>query len=75
MLRLTKGLYTTDTSDIIIDIIKVGYQNDKYAKIKVNLINKHNDIVYEQRRNYKVWKHRITHWKQYNKWEKNETVS
>lgn len=59
--------YSADNTDLIADIIKVQYQTEEYAKVKMNLINKKNGIVYEVRRNYKIYKKNITHWKRYEK--------
>ena len=62
-MRLTRGTYTTDNSDLAVEVIKVSYQTSEYARIKINLYNKYNGIVYETRSNYKVIKKRIAHWK------------
>lgn len=62
-MQLTRGTWTADNSDLNVEILKVSYQKDTYARIKINLYNKHNGIVYETRANYKVWKKNITHWK------------
>lgn len=62
-MRLTKGTYTTDNSDLKVEVIKVSYQTPEYARIKINLYNKYNGIVYETRKNYKVLKKNISHWR------------
>jgi hypothetical protein len=57
--------YTTDQSDLIITIDKITYLDPdrKYVKVKLTLANKHNGIIYEQRRNYKLNLEAIKHWK------------
>lgn len=65
-MNLRKGKYTTNTSDLVIIVFNVAYQNDRYAKAKIRLVNKHNGIEYDMRPRYhKIYKHRITHWKRY----------
>ena len=67
---ITKGLYVTDNTDLLIEVINIPYQNTEYIKMKVNLSNKRNGIVYETRKNYKVYRKNIPHWKRYNPWKK-----
>ena len=61
--RRLVGLYVTDNSDLVIDVIKSSYWNNRYIKIKINLYNKHNGILYESRTNYKVYWENISHWR------------
>jgi len=60
---LKSGAYTTTNSDLKIIVHKVAYQTDDWAKIKVTLTNKHNDIIYETCKKYTVIKENIKHWK------------
>ena len=62
-MHLGRGNYETHNSDLRIVIHNVPYQNKVYAKVKLSLVNKHNDIIYEMNRNYKVYKANIKHWK------------
>ena len=62
-MTLKKGLYTTDNSDLLIEVKKVRYQTDEYAKISCTLSNKINGIVYVSYKNHKVFKKNIAHWK------------
>ena len=55
--------YTADNTDLKVKIINIRYQNDKYARVKLTLVNKRNGIVYEVNKNYKIYKKNITHWK------------
>jgi hypothetical protein len=62
---LTRGFYESHLSDLRVEILKVSYDNinKPYVKVKLNLTNKRNGIIYETRRNYKLDKKRISHWK------------
>lgn len=62
-MKLRRGVYVTDNSDLVITIMKVDYQTEEYAKIKCIIANKHNGIVYEVGSRYKVLKKNISHWK------------
>ena len=59
---IKKGLYVTNNSDLLINVLNVAYQNEIYAKIKVQLFNKRNGIVYNLPEYYKVFKKNIQHW-------------
>lgn len=63
MKTLRIGEYTADNTDLIAHIVKVQYQSEEYAKVKLHLINKKNGIVYEMYKNYKIYKKNITHWR------------
>lgn len=60
--RRLVGLFITDNSDLVIDVIKSSYWNKKYIKMKINLYNK-NGTLYESRKNYKVYWENISHWR------------
>lgn len=62
-MHLGRGSYETHNSDLRIIVHNIPYQNEDYAKIQITLINKHNDIIYETCKNYKVYKANIKHWK------------
>ena len=59
--------YSNEKSDLLVHIHKVTYRdkNKKYIKVKLSLNNKHNGIVYEQNRNYKLYLDEIKHWSKY----------
>jgi len=59
---LTAGIWESDMSDLRVEIIKVAYQTDVYAKIKCNITHKKHRHFYEGRSNYKVYKENIKHW-------------
>lgn len=61
-MRLIRGTYGSDNSDLEMIIIKVRYQSDVYVKVKAILVNKNNGIVYD-RKNYNLIKEQIKHWK------------
>ena len=61
-MRIKIGHYEADNSDLAIDIFKIRYQSDKYAKVKATLYNKKNGIIYETK-NYKLMKDLIKHWR------------
>lgn len=67
---ITKGRYVTDYTDLLVEVLNIPYRNTEYIKMKVNLSNKHNGIVYETRKSYKVYRKNITHWNRYNPWKK-----
>jgi len=58
----TGRVYTADCSDLKVFIKKVHYESTDYYKVKLSLINKNNGIVYETK-NCKLYKDKITHWK------------
>lgn len=61
-MKITKGRYYTDNSDLFVEILKIYYSNDEYFKAKIVLSNKKNGIVYETKC-YKIFYENITHWK------------
>ena len=61
--RLYKGNYVSDNSDLLVEVLAIYYQTEKYAKVKINLKNKNSGVVYEKRKRYKLDKKRINHWK------------
>ena len=61
-MKRLKGLYVTDNSSLVVDVISCGYYNEEYAKIKINLYSK-SGLLYESRKNYKVWWKNIEHWR------------
>jgi hypothetical protein len=64
MIKLSPGNWESSISDLRVEIIKVTFDSpDKpYVKVKLNLVNKRNGIIYERRRNYKLIKSKINHW-------------
>ena len=52
--------YKTHNSQLVIHVLHVRYQNDRYAKIKYALLDS-KGAAYEQK-NAKVYKSFITHW-------------
>ncbi len=60
--KIVKGVYTADNSDLAMKIIDVRYQSSVYAKVKATLYNKINGIFYETK-NYKLIKEQIKHWR------------
>lgn len=59
-MRLREGIYQVPNSTYDIQVIKVSYQNERYAKIKVNLME--DGLPVDRVKNYKVYKAFITHW-------------
>lgn len=59
---LSIGIYTSPRSDLLVNIKKVYYQNEKYAKVKYSLSNKRNGIVYEISKTNKLYKENLTEW-------------
>ena len=59
---LRAGKYTNDVSDLVITILKVYYQNDKYAKVKLRINHKKYGYEYEEK-NYKLIKSQIESWR------------
>jgi hypothetical protein len=61
-MKLTNGTYYgTNTSDLMIKIIKVQYESDKYIKCKLQVYNRKHGYLYETKR-YKLCKNNIKHW-------------
>lgn len=62
-MRLVKGgKYTNDTSDLLIEIIRIYYQSDEYYKVYARLKNKRNGLVYETKA-FTLYKNLITSWR------------
>jgi len=65
---MKSGLYTTDSSDFYL-LISIKYQNEDYVKSKISLCYKKG--LYEdhciERKNYKLYKSKIKHWKVHNR--------
>lgn len=61
-MKRLKGLYVTDNSSLVVDVISCGYYNRLYAKIKINLYSK-SGLLYEVRKNYKVYWKNIKSWR------------
>jgi hypothetical protein len=64
-MRLTKGFYESELSMLRVEVVKVSYDHPTkpYVKAKLTISNKKNGIVYETKRNYKLIKDKISHWK------------
>lgn len=77
-MKLSKGFYIQDNSDLMVEVVKIGYENDRYIKAKLNLWHKRYETLYEYRSNYKLYKNKITRWKrvpnQLNPWNKKHAV-
>ena len=62
-LKIRKGFYTTENSDLFVHVVVVAYENEQYIKAKIQLSNKKNGIIYDRRPRYlKIFKKNITHW-------------
>ena len=61
---ITKGIYTTNNSDLNIHVLNVAYRCADYVKAKIMIVNKRNGIVYDTRY-YKLYYKNITHWIKY----------
>jgi hypothetical protein len=61
-MKLEKGTYHPEGSDLMVIINHIQYQNDKKAKVKLSLINSRNGIVYDFNKKYVLYKDRIRHW-------------
>lgn len=66
-MRIESGYYTTDNSDLYLHI-KVKHQTEEYVKGKIQLFYKYGEYkgVRVEKKNYKIQKKNITHWKSYN---------
>lgn len=59
-MKLQRGTYQIEGSHLEVQILNVPYQNDKYAKIKINLLEE--GWIFESGKPYKIYKNFITHW-------------
>ena len=66
VMKITNGYYTTDNSDLYMHVI-VKYQNPTYIKANISLFYKYGEYkgVRVEKKNYKIEKKNITHWKPY----------
>ena len=63
-MNIIKGTtYTSDNSNIAVEILKIQYKSKDYTKVKAKIFNKDNGIVYESRTSYKLIHSQIQHWK------------
>jgi D-lyxose ketol-isomerase len=60
-MKISKGFYTTNNSDLTIQVINIAYSNEEYTKARIKLINTKNGIVYEEKY-YKLYHEKISHW-------------
>lgn len=61
-MKLIKGrFYTSDCSDLLVEILKIYFESAEYYKCKIRLTNKQNGIFYSTE-NVKLYKDKIKHW-------------
>lgn len=54
--------YSSDNSDLKVYILKIYYEGENYYKVRYNLVNKKNGIVYELNKKATLYKSKIDHW-------------
>ena len=63
-MKITKGSYYADNSDLLITIHSIVFSNKVYFKAIATLSNKITFEVYENKK-YKIYFQNIKHWKRY----------
>lgn len=58
-------IYSKDNSDLKVYIDKIYYLHPEYYKVRLSIINKHNGIVYESNKKYKLYYKKVMDWNEY----------
>ena len=59
----SKTKYYAEGNALVVEVISILSTTDKYWYAEINLWNKDHGYLYELCKNYKLYKHKIKHWK------------
>lgn len=62
-MNLKKGYYTINNSSVMVWVLEVIAQSDKFAKVRTMIIDKKYNRAIEGLRVYKLTKEKIEHWR------------